>query len=409
MADEVIYESINFANLETGETKSFTDFEYRNFRSIDNEGNMILGDNDQLYLYNIDSDIIYHIPNVDVRVYTEYITLTGDGNHLFYADRIRPSEEQPAYELFHLPIGEPDNYEAVDFKGTSEDTEALLGEAGTNSQSGNQDGEIAMHPVQENVRQMFEEKRDESENVPYPASFPEEVSSISESISHDYFRQTIRLDSAELIKRDDLVYRVNTYPDRERKDFCIDDDLELAETMDGVDYYFYIFSNEDAELAFVKDDWCYALEGKGFSKEEMFGVIDSLETQGKRLSELPLEEIKFPAQLPHENTEIRRFHMTEQGSDYTFFVAYFGNENELEITYEVTTSEPGEFDHEENEPVELNDSHEAYYNDSTYYLYIFDGTYYHTIRAEAKNEVMRELGGNENIKEALIEIGHSLE
>jgi len=41
-------------------------------------------------------------------------------------------------------------------------------------------------------------------------------------------------------------------------------------------------------------------------------------------------------------------------------------------------------------------------------LYIYDGNFYHIIRADAKNEVITELGGIKNIKEVLIRIGNSL-
>lgn len=406
---ETVYQSIHFLNLETGERKSFTEHEYQNFRSIDNDGNILIGDNDQMFLYNIDSDTTYHIPNVEIGTYTEYITLSGDGKHLLYADRIRNSDEQPAYELFHLAIEELDTYEVVDFMATPEDTEALLGEvATTNNPNSGEDG-IALTPVKEDVRAMYEARREESATVLYPTSFPEEVTDINDSIRQDSFTQTIHLDPTELIKRQSLLYAVNSYPDTDKNDFCIHDDLELEETKDGIDYYFYLFSNEDAELAFVMDDLCYELEGKGFTKEEMFDVIGSLETQGERLSELPLAEIKFPTELPQENAEIRSFSVVEHVSDYSYHVAYSGDENELDISYWVAGKEPKEFNAEENVAVEVNDSTEAYYNESTLYLYMYDGNYYHTIRAQAKNEVVDGLGGEENIKEVLIEIANSLE
>lgn len=406
---ETVYQSINFVNVETGEKRSFTDHEYQNFRSIDNEGNILLGDNDQMYLYNIDSDTTYHIPNVQIRTYTKYITLTGDGKHLLYADRIRDSDEQPAYELFHLAIEELDTYEVVDFQATLEDTEKLLGEVAITEHTNSSRDEIALTPVTEDVRKLIEEKWEKSATIRYPSEFPEEVTSISESIHHESFKQTIRLDPDELTKRRDLVYTVNSYPDRDRKDFCIHDDLELEETLDGVDYYFYLFSNEDAELAFVEGDLCYELKGKGFTKDEMFDVIGSIETQGKQLDGLPIAEVKFPIELPQRDAEVRRFHISKQGSNYTFHVNYYGDENELEITHIATTDEPKEFEDKENIEVEVNDASEAYFNESTLYLYVYDGNYYYTLRAEAKNEVRDALGGEENIKEALIETANSLD
>src|SRR5690625_7468454 len=74
-----------------------------------------------------------------------------------------------------------------------------------------------------------------------------------------------------------MSYSANTYPGDERKDYCINDDLEREETVDGIDYYFYLFKNGSAELAFVKDDWCYSIEGSGFTKEEIFAVARSEE------------------------------------------------------------------------------------------------------------------------------------
>jgi len=71
-------------------------------------------------------------------------------------------------------------------------------------------------------------------------------------------------------------------------------------------------------------------------------------------------------------------------------------------------NEPLKFDREGNVPVEFNDASEAYYNESQYRLLFYDENYYHIIEADAKNEVVTELGGKENIEKVLFEIANTL-
>ncbi|RDW17586.1 hypothetical protein CWR48_13785 [Oceanobacillus arenosus] len=402
-----IYQSINFVNMETGEITSFTDYDYQRFGTIDDNGNMILSDSEQVYLYNFDNKTNYHIPNVAVGVYTEYLTISGDGKHLLYADRIRDSEETPAYELFHLPINELDSYEAIAFNATEENTKELLGELNTNDKKNG--AGIAVNPIEEDVRKMFEEKWNQSATIPFPSSFPEEVASISDHIHSDSFGQTIQLNAAEITKRNEINFSANSYPDDDRKNYCINDDLELTETIDGIDYYFYLFSNEEVELAFVKDDWCYSIEGEGFTQQEMFDIADSMETQGKRPAELPLDDVKFAGELPNKHAKISSIHVSKHGTDnYVFDVDYRGEQDELKINYEAAKSEPTYYEDEETIPVELENSLEAHYNEPNLRLFVFDGTYYYMIEADVKNDLVNELGGKDKIKDALVGVGNSL-
>lgn len=404
-----IYTSYNFINIESGKIQSFTDFDYEHYGTIDNKGNMLLSNSDGLFLYHIDSGENHLIPNVSPGVYTDYLTITGDGKNVLYADRVRDSEETPAYELFQLKIGPLENYEVVEFQAKEEDTEKLLGETSKNE---TRLDEIALHPVKMDVRNLYTDFWNKTADIPYPSKFPEKTSRTSDHIHMDSYGQTIHLDADNTTQRKEIEYSAKDYTDEDRNNFCIDDDLELEKTKDGIDYYFYLFHNDEAELAFVKDDWCYSFEGKGFSKEEMFDIVDSMKTQGKKPNELPLDKVKFPTVLPIKNSEVSNIHVSKHADDnHVFHVEYRGeDDDEMKIKYEIVQKEPNSYKNKDSKEVELSDSTmEGFYNDNKLRLFVFDGTYYYTIEPDVKNDLIKELGGKDKIKEILIEIGNSLE
>lgn len=405
--NDIDYSSSHFVNLETMETRSFLDFEY-SIGTIDNDGNFVLyGHDDDVKLYNMDEDEAKLLPINTTGTYFKRPTIAADGSTFLYADRPRSTEETPTYELFRLDLTNMEMFESVPLDAEVEDTEALVGEA-TKEKSG--EG-FELYPVDESIDvvEQITTIWEQSESTVFPSSYPMDPEITYTSMSDTSYRQTIRFDSGQTDRRE-INYEAQTYPDLDRNNLCIDDDLELEETIDGIDYYFYIFSNDDAELAFVDGDWCYSIEGKGFTKDEMFDIAASLEMQGKQPNELPIEDVKFPTALPSKKTEISRTNNVERRDGaHDFFVTYRGDEGDTTIEFEVSQSEPQDIDHDEAEAVELENGMEGIYRADRERLFAFDGTYYYTIISKIDEDVLQEAGGRDELKDVLTQIAEALE
>ncbi|WP_217587891.1 lactonase family protein [Lentibacillus saliphilus] len=403
-----IYQSYNFVNVEQGETESFTDFGYDFVETIDNNGNAVIKGLGNLFLYQIDSGQNRIIPNVESGVYTDEITLTSDGKTLFFADRQNVSDDTEAYHLYRLTLEEAKKYEKVDFQATKEDRDKLLSEV--QSTSSNKEG-FTFYPVEGDVSDMFNDVWERSKHVLYPSVFPEQISLVNHYLGLKRVTQEIKLDATELTQRRLINVYAASYPDKERKDFCIDNDLELVETKDGVDYFFYLFYNDEVELAFVKDDWCYSIEGKGFTKEEMFDIANSMGKRENKPADVPLDTVKLPTKLPFKDVIIKNPRVAHHGrtDKYVFSVEYEDHSIPLKITYVVGYQEPSFIDNDETMEVELTHSMKGFYNEKWLQLYITDGTNYYGIETDVEIKDIKELGGKETIKEALIEIANSVE
>ena|GEM_PF-3877834 len=401
---DLIYASDNFLNLETGEKQTYNDFDYVN-GTIDNEGNMVLTDADHTYLYNIDGEELKIIPNLTPGTSVDYLTLTADGNHILYGAQFIDSDEGWAYELVHLEMENQDEFGESSINAEVEDTEELLG-----TTTANEAGEgFELHPVKDDPKAMFIDTWEASDEIAFPSDYPEKVESILNSQGEGHYGHRITLDTGG-IDRTEMSYSANTYPGDERKDYCINDDLEREETVDGIDYYFYLFKNGSAELAFVKDDWCYSIEGSGFTKEEIFAVADSMKTQGKQPSTLSIDDVKFPSEIPMSDPKVTRIYDVErEDDDHNLFVDYRGEESGMTIEFEVLNEAPRGYDHDDTESIDLDNGMEGSLYESKHRLFLFDGTYYYTIQSKIDNELIQEAGGNKVLKDMFIQIGNSME
>lgn len=205
-------------------------------------------------------------------------------------------------------------------------------------------------------------------------------------------RKSWKIDHAEIhpFRQMESMLRLDIFSDEDRKDYCINDDLELEETANGIDYYFYLFSSESTELAFVKDDWCYAIEGSGSTKEEVFAVADSMKTQGKQPSTLSIDDVKYPNEMPMTDPKVTRPYDVEREAGYhNLFVDYRGAESGMTIEFEVSKEAPRQYEYDDIESVDMDTDMEGSLYESKHRLFLFDGTYYYTIQ---------EAGGNESLK-----------
>ncbi|PAV30943.1 hypothetical protein CIL05_04305 [Virgibacillus profundi] len=400
-----IYQSHNFINLETGEIQSFSEFEYNRIGDIDENGRVLLTDSDdEIYIYSIPDEETYRIPDLDLSTYADEFTLSTDGNYLLYSDK--KSDEVKTNYVYKVALGDVSTYETTDFMATPEELEELEsspGEGDTTADS------IELSPVEEDVNNLYMENWNNISNVLYPTEFPEEVESISYRVNTGRYGQTIKFVSDSTVRKD-MSFTAVDRTGEDHPAVCIDDDLELTETKDGIDYYFYLFSNDEGEISFVKDEWCYTIEGEDFTEEEYFTVAYSLAKAGEIPHELPIDEVSFPTELPIQDVIVSRnalYHYDEMKHKYV--VDYYGdNENDVKIDFEIDQNEPDFYDYEENESIELTNGMEGSYNEEYLRVFMYDDKYYYTIKADIDNELIDKLG-IENIKNALIEVGNSVE
>jgi hypothetical protein len=399
-----LYVSHNFINLETGDIQSFTDFEYDNIGEIDEKGRMFLADSEELFLYSIPDNVTYRIPELDLSTYAGDFTLSGDGNYLLYSDK--KGDDVKMNYLYKVALGDVNTYETEDLKAIPEVLEDMSkpGEGNTDAEA------LQLNEVKEDLHNMYPELWNSIANVQYPTEFPEEVKHISYQVNPERYGQTISFVS-DSTKRKQMSFTAVDRTEDDHKEVCIRDDLELTETKDGVDYYFYLFNNDEGEISFAKDGWCYTIEGEDFTEEEYFNAAYSLAEAGEVPHELPIDEVVFPTKVPIQNPFISNYYIYHHAFDqsHKYIVEYRGDgENDLDIDLEINKNEPNFYDSKENETIELKNGMEGLFNEEHLRLFMFDGDYYYSVEADIGNEELAEFG-LENVKNALVEVGNSVQ
>ncbi|UOQ84712.1 hypothetical protein [Gracilibacillus salinarum] len=401
-----LYQSHNFMNLETGETQSYTDFEYDDVGDIDNNGRILLVESEDLYIHSIPEKLTYQLPNLDFNsTYAGYYTLSGDGISIIYADK--ESDEVKVNYLYQAALGEVTSYATTDFLAQEENLEKMTRPGMDSSVSSDS---IPFSEVNEDLTTMYQKIWNNTAALHYPTEFPEEVNRINYSVGMDTYGQTIRF-ATDSNKRTDMSFQAFDNAEEDQKESCYNDDLELVETKDGIDYYFYLYNNDEGELSFVKNDWCYIIDGEDFSEEEYLALAYSFAEAGETPHELPIEQVNFPTRLPIEDVIISSHNVYHYASDNThkYVVSYYGDgENDIAVDLEILQDEPTFYDWEENESIELSNGTEALFNEEHLILFLYDGNYYYDIEADIDNDQLDKLG-LEKVKNSLIEVGNSIE
>lgn len=188
-----------------------------------------------------------------------------------------------------------------------------------------------------------------------------------------------------------------------------DDDLELVDSRNGVDYYFYLFSNGDGELTFQLDNWCITISGEDLTEEDYFQIAYSFEKAGNAPDELIIDEFIFPSLMPFQNVESTSYRMYNYGPGrFQFNIDYKGSNSDFDIIYSNNSSEPISFAGNNDEEVVVEGYDEAYFScDHLRLSLIKDGRYY-VYKADMNTRTMQQLG-IENIKEMLIKLAESAE
>ncbi|MCH1627699.1 hypothetical protein [Fredinandcohnia quinoae] len=396
VTQDPVYESHFFGDLEEGTLQSYVNFEYKEVGNIDEKGNILLTDGSELYLYNIEKEENHLIPDFKIGGFKKGFTLSGDGKSLFYTDREESKENKEIDFLYKLPLKKIEDYKVVDFKAEKEKEE-----------EGETSGSIKLQPVEEDVKVLFSDVWRKSAEVEYPTVLPTGVSYIQYGMGPGSYSQTIHLESEDY-SSSELIFYANDVSDQEGSDGCLVDDLELAETKDGIDYYFYMFDGDEAELAFEKNNWCYSFEAEELTKEEIFAAAYSLKKADTVPSELPIESVLFPTKLPFKSAKLYSpyvQYLTEHNK-FAFSIVY-GSDQDFDIKYNISQAEPTLYNQSDNVSVQLSNAKEANFNEKSLVLHMFDGTYYYEIQADISSELLQKYGVEE-IKNKLIEIGESI-
>lgn len=402
-SSDPVYSEYFFHNLESGEIDVYGEFDY-SVRNFDMHGNLLLADNDNLYLYNLDSKEMRMIPEIEVGVYSSYFTLSHNGQFLIYTDKEREEDDTYTQYLYRVSLGEINSYEIVDLKAEKE--------KGKEREEVGQD-EIVLKETSFDEDDIFLDLWDSSTDVMFPTEFPDKVLHKTNhySGSHDgnRYSQTIFLDTTSF-KKEEIGFTATTGRDG---DACpLFGDLEVVDTIDGIDYYFYDYKNADVEAGVSIDDICYYIDAEDYTEDEMMLIAQSLEPIDSSFHKISVEQLKFPTKFPIGNPEPKspRVISYEDGDIVDYLIDYRGeNDKDIKMDLEIRNSEPNLYMNEKyGSVVDVDGWDEAYFTEEYMQLHLYDGTYYYIVELEISKDML-EAFGSDHVEEVFLEIGESIE
>lgn len=398
---EPVYSEYFFHNVESGEIDVYGEFDYSVY-NFDIHGNLLLGDNDNLYLYNLDRKETLMIPEIEKGTYTGYFTMSHNGQFLIYTDKEKEEDATYTQYLYRVSLGDISSYEAVDLKAEKEKEREEVGQ-----------DEIVLKETSFTEDDIFLELWDSSTDVMFPTKFPEKVLHKTNhySGSHDgnRYSQTIFLDTTSF-KKEEIGFTATTGHDG---DACpLFGDLEVVDTIDGIDYYFYDYKNADVEAGVSIDGICYYIDGEDYTEEEMMSIAQSLEPIDSVSHEISVDQLKFPTKFPIGNPEPKspRVISYKDGDTVDYLIDYRGeNDNDIKMELEIRNSEPNLYMSEKyGSVVDIDGWEEAYFTEEYMQLHLYDGIYYYIIELEISKDMLEALG-SEHVEDIFLEIGESIE
>lgn len=394
-----VYREYFFHNLESGEVRVYGELDY-SVRNFDIHGNLLLEGDENLYLYNFDSEETKIIPEIEVGVYSGYFTLTHNGQFIIYTDKERNEDNYTEY-LYRVSLGDINMYETTSFEAQEEREREEVGQ-----------DEIALSNASFEETDLFLKLWDSSTSVMFPTDFPETVTHKTNHYSGDpskgRYSQTIFVDTSSY-KREEINFTTSKV---DKGDTCpLLRNLEVVETKDGNDYYFHAYQNSDVEAGVLIDNVCYFIDAEDYTQDEMLSIVQSLEPIDTAFHELKTDELKFPTKFPIGEPETRnpRVISYRNGETVDYLIDYRGNgENDINMDLEIRNNEPKLYMNENTGfVVDVEGWKEAYFLEDRMNLHLYDGTYYYIIKLDISNDML-EAFGKEHITETFIEIGESI-
>lgn len=395
-----VYNEYFFHNLETGEVDVYGEFDYRYVHNFDKHGNLLLEGNENLYLYNLDSGKTRIIPEIETGVYAGAYTLSHNGKFLLYTDKESNEDDTYTQYLYRVSLGDINSYETAKLKAKKERKKDEPGQ-----------DKIALYDASLNEASALLKLWENSTSVMYPTEFPETVRYItnhhSGNPSDERYTQTIYLET-DSYKREKIEFSAL----KRTEGFCpLSDELELIETIDRKEYYFYAYGNSDVEAAVATENFCYLFDAEDYTKDEMMSIAKSLKPIESVFHDIPVDELKFPTKLPIKNpkTNDPRVISYRDGEGIDYLIEYRGDrDNDIKMGFEIRNSEPDIYMSENlGSVVEIEGWKEAYYSEEYMELHLYDGKNYYVIELEITNDML-DAYGSDHVKETFIEIGKSI-
>lgn len=402
VGNDPVYESHNFINTETGEVRSFVDFDYYFVSNIDENGNMALASGDELFLYSIPNDQVIRIP---FKKHLNLLALSGNGQYLFIDDS-EPKDENRVYSMKKLSLEQAENFEVAEMKASLADMENSLSEETKAAPS----DELNLQEINIDIRQKLTDAWNAAENLYFATSYPKQPKYIDYTVSESNVYQTLVF---EEFGREEIEIKVMRDEDFASEDMCVDDDLDLIETIDGINYYFKSFSSSENELSFVIDGQCVRINGEDVYSEDQYLSLATSFANGKPLPvAIDFGSLKFPTVSPIGGWDLETFLIIYEEEFGFRYVVDFGKpydtaDGQLAVQFFTANAEPV-FYNDTAEQVEVAGYEQAFFNEETLELDLFDGNHYYTYAAKMNTETRNNLG-IENIKNMLIQMAEMAE
>lgn len=395
-----VYSEYFFKNLESGEIDVYGEFDYT-VGNFDIHGNLLLSDTDNLYLYNLDSKETLIIPEIEVSVYSSYFTISPNGKFLIYTDKESNEDDTYTQYLYRVSLGDISSYEIVELRVQKEKEREEVGQ-----------DEITLTEASFDEKDNFLELWESSTSVMFPTKFSEKVLHKTNHYSGEYdgnrYSQTIFLDTTSF-KRNEIEFTAITSYDGNACPFF--DDLEVVDTIDGIDYYFYDYKNADVEAGVSIDDICYYIDAEDHTEEEMLLIAQSLAPIDSSFHKISVDQLRFPTKFPIGNPEPSspRVIAYQDGEMVDYLIDYRGeSDNDIKMELEIRNNEPNLYMNEKNGTVvDVDGWDEAYFTEDYMQLHLYDGTYYYIIELEISKDLL-EVFGSEHVEEVFLEIGESI-
>jgi len=400
-----VYGQFFFHNLDTDEVTAFGELDYQYVRGFDVNGNVLLEGDDELTLYNIESEETRIIPEVEVGTYTGYFTLSHNGEYLIYTDKDSNDDDTYTQNLIRVSLGDISSYEMTELEAQEETVKEEPDQA-----------EITLTEENFDEEDILVKLWEDSTDFMFPTEFPDKVERKTNQYSGDEddrrFSQTIYMES-DSARDNEVNFTAQLQSSSGR---CVGfDDLDQVDTIDGDDYYFYDYRNKDVEAAVSVDDECYSFEAEEHSEDDMLEMAQSLKPIDEPFHDISLDGLKFPTQFPSEKPRAAspRVISYNDGEKVDFLMNYYGdrddrNDNDIKMEFEIRTHEPTSFRNRDNEEsVDIDGFDESYFSEDHMTLTMYDGTHYYVIKLDINNDMLQAYGSDQ-VEETFIEIGNSL-
>lgn len=401
--DPIVSEHV-FHNLETDETTVFNEFDYSSVIGFDENGNVLLEESNELHIHNVDSGETRTLSKSELGSDVDQFTFPSKGKSLIYLDVSENEDETYTTKIQRVLLEDITSLESTELKASldREETGEVEAQAGI-SLTENKFSEEA------DLLELWERSAD----IMYPTKFPASVleSEIETSGNPELIRYYYRV-KLEDQTEGDITLTLGAFDHTEDGTCYLLEELEHAETIDSRDYYYYDFQNDDVAAGIAIDNFCYYLEAKNYSQDEMIAILQSFEPINEPVKELSINA-KYPTKFPIEQPAINQpkvvFYGEGHEEAFDFQLNYDGSaDDDILMKVDIRETKPNRYDNKNHIEVDVDGFDEAFYNEEYEQLFMSDGSYYYVVTLDIDNTLVHELGAD-YVQDVFVEIGNSFE